>query len=712
MKSLLLYSGLLFAVMTLPNAAIAQSANAISASGEEVETVIVTASRTKTPKNALPNTIEIIDSKTIATQAQIGGSLVDSVANIIPSFSPTRQKLSGFGETLRGRSPLYLVDNIPQSSPLRDDSRDGFTIDSFFVNRVEVIFGSNAIQGIGGTGGVVNYVTVPSPKTDNWSGQYLIQASADDDIAGDSLGYKFGALAGKKFDNFDALIGATFERRGIFYDGNNRRIALDAAQGDIMSSDSYSVFGKFGYSIDNEKRIELMLNKYNLGGHGEYNPIAGSRALGLAATSVRGDIQGLAPKNDVETLALSYSDSDLWGGNLNVQLQYNDYSGVFGGGVDATFQDPRIVAGPLFDQSANNSTKKGARIAFEKRANFIDGLRTLVGIDYIQDETFQELLETNRNWVPLTTFTSTAPYIQFNQALFDKKLNLSLGVRYEDAQISVDDYETLYVYGARQVKGGSPRFEQTLSNIGATFEIIDGITAYSSFAQGFTMADVGRVLRSITQTGLDVDTFLDVSPVVSDNSEIGIDLNKGPIKASVAYFTSKSDKGATLSLVGEVFVVRRQKTEISGLEANFTWKTPIDGLVFNIGATEIRGQTDTNGDNIIDSDLDGLNISPNRVNTSVSYTNGPFSARLQNQAFIKRDFFGIGYDPRNNFEGYSLMDLFLAYETQIGTFALSASNLFDTDYITYNSDTRLPTNSLTYFAGRGRALTLSLSKKF
>jgi len=76
------------------------------------------------------------------------------------------KKLSGFGETLRGRSPLYLVDGVPQSTPLRDDSRDGYTIDPFFIDRVEVIFGSNAIQGIGATGGVVNYVTVAAPAAE------------------------------------------------------------------------------------------------------------------------------------------------------------------------------------------------------------------------------------------------------------------------------------------------------------------------------------------------------------------------------------------------------------------------------------------------------------------------------------------------------------------------------------------------------------------
>uniref|UniRef100_UPI0025B7D9A4 TonB-dependent receptor plug domain-containing protein n=1 Tax=Brevundimonas sp. UBA7664 TaxID=1946141 RepID=UPI0025B7D9A4 len=140
---------------------------ALPAKAQEAATldeVIVTASRFETPRSAIAATVEILDAEAITQQTALAASAVDTVAALVPSFSPTRQKLSGFGETLRGRSPLYLVDGVPQSTPLRDDSRDGYTIDPFFIDRVEVIFGSNAIQGIGATGGVVNYVTARKPS--------------------------------------------------------------------------------------------------------------------------------------------------------------------------------------------------------------------------------------------------------------------------------------------------------------------------------------------------------------------------------------------------------------------------------------------------------------------------------------------------------------------------------------------------------------------
>ena len=138
---------------------------------QDEASIIVTAARTILPPNALPLTIDIIGKDILDQQLAISGSVTDAVSNLTPSFSPTRQKLSGAGETLRGRSPLYAINGIPQSTPLRDGGRDGFTIDGFFIDRVELIYGSNALQGIGGTGGIVNQVTVGAPKQDGLSGR-------------------------------------------------------------------------------------------------------------------------------------------------------------------------------------------------------------------------------------------------------------------------------------------------------------------------------------------------------------------------------------------------------------------------------------------------------------------------------------------------------------------------------------------------------------
>ena len=98
-----------------------------AAGTDEVEApIIVTAARTALPASALPLTVHVIGREDLSEQVAIGGSIVDAVSALSPSFSPTRQKLTGAGETLRGRSPLYAINGIPQSTPVRDGSRDGY----------------------------------------------------------------------------------------------------------------------------------------------------------------------------------------------------------------------------------------------------------------------------------------------------------------------------------------------------------------------------------------------------------------------------------------------------------------------------------------------------------------------------------------------------------------------------------------------------------
>jgi outer membrane receptor protein involved in Fe transport len=72
-------------------AALAQTAPG----GIQVDDVVVTATRTPLPRSALPATLEQIERAGVEQQSALGASAVETVAALIPSFSPTRQKLSG-----------------------------------------------------------------------------------------------------------------------------------------------------------------------------------------------------------------------------------------------------------------------------------------------------------------------------------------------------------------------------------------------------------------------------------------------------------------------------------------------------------------------------------------------------------------------------------------------------------------------------------------
>lgn len=688
--------------------ALAQSAPQATTIGD----VVVTAARTALPRSAMPSTVEVIGEAEIAQQTALGSSAVETVATLIPSFSPTRQKLSGAGETLRGRSPLFLVDGVPQSTPLRDDSRDGFTIDPFFIDRVEVIFGSNAIQGVGATGGVVNYVTAAPPvEGAGPGGRFQALTSFDDGTFGDSIGGKLAGIVGQDFGRLDLTVGAAREARGAYYDGGGRRVGVDGAQGDLQDSVSWSLFGKAGFDLTADRRIELMVNHFELEGDGDYVVVAGDRVTGLPTTSTRGNAPGIQPSNDVTSAALSYTDTNVLGGTLRAQLFAHDYSGVFGGGTFGTFQDASIApVGTLFDQSANNSEKLGFKLDWQGDIAPIPGLSALVGADALRDTTWQGLVLTGRDWVPETRYESLAPFVQLNQRLMDGRLNLSGGLRYETVTLIVGDFQTLASYGGQQVGGGEPGFNELLSNVGATFEVMPGLKAYGSFAQGFSMADVGRVLRGINTPGQDVDTFLDISPVITDNYEIGLEFSRGDLQASIAAFRSETDKGARLVLVNGIYEVAREATEIEGVEISARYILS-DSVRLGGAYAHLDGRSDTNGDGKVDQDLDGANISPDRlILWAESDLTDALSLRVQAGRYFERTFDGQPAD--NDFEGYDLVDVIAVWRAGFGDVSLGVQNLLDADYISYNSDTTRPTDNTAYFAGRGRTVTLGLTRRF
>ncbi|MPT24034.1 MAG: aliphatic amidase, partial [Starkeya sp.] len=270
------------------------------------------------------------------------------------------------------------------------------------------------------------------------------------------------------------------------------------------------------------------------------------------------------------------------------------------------------------------------------------GRSAIVGFDALWDKTEQRLIATNRVWVPPTDFRSFAPFGQLNLKLLDGKLRLAGGVRYEDVRITIDDFTTLATSNRTFVKGGSPRFSDALFNGGVIVEPWPGIRAYASYAEGFTVPDVGRVTRAINKPGIEIDNYLNIRPIISNNREIGIEVKRGPLDGSVTYFWSTSKEGQLLVQRPDgIFDVQRQRVEIQGLELNLDVQMPVDGLKLSLGYAHLIGRSDTNNDGKVDSDLDGANISPDRLNLAASYIRGPISARVQTQVYFARTFKGL-----------------------------------------------------------------------
>ncbi|HEY9553339.1 TonB-dependent receptor [Allosphingosinicella sp.] len=679
------------------------------------DSIIVTATRGEKPLNAIPALVTIIDEEEIEQQRLIATDTSSLLANLVPSFSPSRQKLSSFGESFRGRDPLYLIDGVPQSNPLRNGSRDGYTIDLIAIERVEVINGANAIQGLGATGGIVNFVTKKPDRSGNWTFGVDAAVTAADDFNDEGFEHRAGAYASKRFGDFDFLGSASYHKRGLFSDGEGRSIGVDATQGDLADSTQTNFFGKFGWEPTAVQRLQFTINKFDLKGDGDWSSVPGDRDAGIPVTSRRGAPEGEPALNDVLTMSLDYTHRDLLGGTFTSQLYRQDFKATYGGDRFAIFQDPAIApVGTLFDQSQNRSEKLGVR--FTQRYTDIGGSDADIigGVDYLEDTTSQALIHTGRFWVPETTYENIAPFLQLDLPVTDR-LTFAGGARWENATLKVGDYNS--IAGNRSdlvetpVIGGSPSFDELLLNGSTIYEFLDGVSAYASYSQGYTVPDVGRVLRAVRVPNTSVDDLLTLSPVIADNYEAGLTVRQDFLTAQLAYFISKSDQGSRLVADADgIFSVVRQKTRIEGLEA--TLEVTL-GSGFSAGGnlSMLKGEVDSDDDGRLDADLDAINIGPNRLNLYAGWSGDALSLRLQSATLFDRNFEDAAGLNAANFDGYTLFDLYAGYETGFGTLSFAVQNLADAQYITYYGQAG-STLDEDFFAGRGRTFTLGYSTEF
>jgi iron complex outermembrane receptor protein len=327
-------------------------------------------------------------------------------------------------------------------------------------------------------------------------------------------------------------------------------------------------------------------------------------------------------------------------------------------------------------------------------------------LDLLQDTTSQSLVLTNRLYVPETEYTNYAPFIQFEYKP-TKRLVLQTGARYEHAKLDVDTYQTVAANNNVTVDGGSPSFSDTVYNAGAVFKITPAVSVFANYSQGFGMPDVGRILRGVDVPNQDIDTLIDLSPILTDNYEVGFRVNRHAYDLELSYYESNSDLGSRIVAVDGLYVVKREKKEIKGAEASL-------GIQLNkehklqASYSYIQGKSDTDGDGEVDTKLTGADIPPNRLVTSWSaHWNEKLSSLLQVSHAFSRSFDNDSF----NFESYNLVDASIGYKLPVGKMSVAVANLLNEDYFTYYSQAAYANDSF-YFKGRGRTVTLAYGLDF
>jgi len=702
------------AVQPTPETPESETAEEPTASGEEEIDIVVTATRTEEQAQDVPRSVTVIRREEIEQQTQLTRNLQDILGRLVPGLAPPTQSSSNFGQSLRGRNVLVLIDGVPQSTS-RNAFRDLRTIDPAAIERIEVVRGPSAIYGDGATGGVINIIT-RQPSEERLSSQTEVGISAAlGELQGGSFGNHIQHIISGTQDNFDFAVSAALTNTAGFFDAEGDRIPPDPnAQGGFSDATTINLFSKFGWNIDDQQRLQLTFNRFDDQQDTNFttDPIVNTLPGRQKAHALEGLRLDELPGNENTLFNLQYTHENLFGSQVQAQLYYRDYLTRFFPFDGRTF---RSLGNQIF-QSRVESERFGGRLQIETPLFNEGAARLLWGLDYSNEDTSQpvDIFDQaafvasggldfrrigERTWTPLLELSSLGLFAQLNWDISDRWI-ANGGVRYENANVSIDDFTTLANPNVI-IPGGDLDFDATLFNIGTVYFLTDELSVFANFAQGFSLADIGLVLRNASP-GFSVDS-LSPQPQKVDNYEIGVRGQWDSVQASLSAFYNRSDLGTTFTAPGTVL---RAPERVYGVEAALDAQA--NDWQLGGSLTLVAGEIDR-GDDEDYEPLDGFRIPPLKLAAYVENETLPgWRNRLQALFSGSRDVFGdtIAFG-RRPVESYFTVDYISSIQLGSGTLQIGIENLFDRQYFPVVS--QLQVNDTAYSAARGRTLSIKYS---
>jgi iron complex outermembrane receptor protein len=694
--------------------------DAVALAGLEV----VSATRSGTPVAAIPGAVTVVGRDEIEAQAATAHGVGEILGRAVPGLSVGTQSMSNFGQSLRGRNVAVLIDGIPQST-LRNVSRDFANIDPAAIERVEVLRGATAIYGDGATGGVINIVTrrpgrgAPSLTTEVGTSSSLASF-------GDGLGGRVAQTVSGASGAFDYVLNGAVSTTGGFYDAEGDLIPADPhGQGGLADTRSYDVGGKAGLALG-AQRFQLAASHYRNDQDTRFTADPSVTAADGKARALPG-LRESEPQGTRNTLvSLDWTHDSLLGSRVHGQLYGRDYLTRFRGFDRRVYnRTTGAYVGGHVSQSFVDSRKLGGRLEIDSRPFGARWPSLLWGADYTYENTsqpvaimdsavydatggleFQKVGE--RVWVPPLRPRSLGLFAQAAWSLTDDLL-VRGGVRRERIRMHVDDFVTL---DDNQVYGGDLAYDPTLFNLGAVWSATGAVNVFANFSQGFSLADVGRILRGAAD-GYDLGTSrLEAQKV--DHYEVGARAAWPLLQVSASVFHNRSELGTTLAQTetGMLEVVRAPE-RIRGAEATLDLH-PLDrlslggvwswteGEAYNAKLGEYRA-------------LNGYRIQPAKLTGYVEHRTLPgWTNRLQVLHSTSRDRpFEDRVDPskpagygEQPIESFTVVDLASTLDVGPGTLRVGIENLLNEQYFDIVSQLDLTDGYAYYTAARGATLNL------
>lgn len=696
------FCALLFAAGALLPVTLAAQQTDRADDDRPLEEIIVRGIGSRLPADlsSVPGSVTIIGAEELGEQSLFSNDLGEILQRSVPGFGVSSSgSFSNFSQTLRGRKPAVFIDGVPTTVPLRDGGRDLRVISPGAVDSVEVIRGSTALYGLGGAGGLINYVT---REPGDGAAEYRTDVSLGTSLThgGDSANYTLQQSAQGRSDRLSWVLSGFYESYRSLYDAKGKRIPPDPqGQGGIADTDAFNVFAKLGFDLSPSQSLFLAANVYEIEQDTLYSNGAGAFASRPApAVSQKPLGEGQGTENTL--LSLRYVNDEFLGGALGAQVFYSAYEAVFG------FFPPPVFP-PDGGQSLIDAERTGLRFDVSTAidtANFKGNL--LWGIDFVTDTTSQPMGD-GRLLVPEMKQESLAPFLQAEFAVRDT-LTLTGGLRYENAEISTGTFTTIAIVnpslpGGVTVQGGKVDYSEMLFNAGFVWSRPgSGIDIYGGFSQGFTVNDFGRALRSTTVGTI---SEFDFKAQAIDSYELGLRGAGEVLDWSLAVFFSTSELGSsfnavTLELVrapediwGAELAVNARASEAFTVWGSISW---VDGEVESApGAVE---------------ELDTSRIPPVKLTAGIEWApqeDWRVLAQITHSA-AQRRFENQPVFGRADIEAYTLLDVSVTRGVGPGQLTLAFGNLLNEYYFTPDAYRFAGNGTFTSGVGATARLTYSL----
>ena len=666
-----------------------------------LEEVVVSATRTRERVGSLASSVSVLNSSDLETQNSITGDLGAILSQKVPGLAPSNESLSDFGQTLRGRSPLIMIDGIPQTTPLRDGARSLRTTSPEIIKRVEVTRGANARYGYGATGGAINLIT-KDPTSDFEATTEIGIRGSSADVQESFTGRLHQSVSGQT-NGIGLVASGSYERWGQFFDGRENLIAQDPrGQGGLAGADEISLFGKANTSFAASQKLTASIQFYSLRQDLQYGRKAGT--YGETATSAT-ENAGTLPTKDPGTQNLAgkirYEHENLLNSRVSAQAYVQDFETYFG-------YSTRIPNG---GQSFVESTKFGLRLDATTPLGLTEGSQVLWGVDALRDRTAQPIVD-GRTFAPEMTQTSAAPFAQLRIPV-GRRLTLRGGARYEALSIDVVDFTTLRPEldtdgdgnpdKRNDVEGGTLTYDDIAFNAGAVLTVVDPVDVFVSFEQGFAASEVGRVLRSTSAPSVE---RLNPEAKTVNSYETGLRLNTDRVTATATGYYTTSELGSSF---GTDFEIVRSPERIYGVEVTSDVQVA-DPVTVGGTFSWLKGKSDPDEDDNFDTPLGGDRIPPEKITGYVEVSPlDIWTGRLQVMYSGNRNVFSNqGPFGQGRVESYTLVDLSSRIDVGPGMLKVGINNLLDNYYFPVRSQFAGKNfGGSSYTPGRGRNVSLS-----